>query len=96
MDATVPISPPAGRPDARAASSITAPGAPAQAAGAGRGMVVRLTAPEVCIGCGVCVDTCPRSSLGLDDVPTVDEGLCTGCGRCVEVRPAGAQALVMV
>ena len=46
---------------------------------------------DVCIACGVCVDTCPCGVLELNDVATVaDEDSCVGCGSCLEACPAGA------
>ena len=47
---------------------------------------------DECIGCGICVDGCPKSVLeivgGTADV--VNEDKCIGCGECVEECPMGA------
>ena len=67
---------------------------PAQLTGAGVSGIARLTDPDACIGCGICVDVCPRSAIELDDLPMVHEDLCTGCGDCVEACPRGALGLV--
>jgi ferredoxin len=67
---------------------------PAQLAGAGISSVARLTDPDACISCGICVDVCPRSAIEMDDLPTVQESLCTGCNECVDACPRGALVLV--
>ena len=45
-----------------------------------------------CIGCGICVDTCPQGVLEVtgDSVEAVNEESCIGCGECVEECPMGA------
>ncbi len=45
-----------------------------------------------CIGCGLCVQTCPFEALALnqDGIVMVDEGKCTECGACPEVCPSDA------
>ena len=47
--------------------------------------------PNLCTGCGACLDVCARGAIGLrDSVPIIDSELCTECGRCTEACPAGA------
>ncbi len=47
-----------------------------------------------CIGCGLCVQTCPFDALTLvDGVADVDPEKCTNCGACVEVCPTEALVL---
>ncbi|MBO8169922.1 MAG: 4Fe-4S binding protein [Thermoanaerobacteraceae bacterium] len=47
-----------------------------------------------CIGCGLCVQTCPFDALTLENgVAQVDPDKCTNCGACVEVCPTEALAL---
>lgn len=45
-------------------------------------------AKEKCIGCGLCVETCPFDALTLvDGIIEVDPEKCTDCGACVKVCP---------
>ncbi len=47
---------------------------------------------DECIGCGICVDSCPQEVLevvnGVAEV--VNEEACIACGDCVEECPMGA------
>ncbi|MBU2498964.1 MAG: DUF362 domain-containing protein [Proteobacteria bacterium] len=50
--------------------------------------------PELCTGCGTCVDHCPVSALSLNDpLPQVDAGLCLACFCCQEICPEKAITL---
>jgi NAD-dependent dihydropyrimidine dehydrogenase PreA subunit len=46
---------------------------------------------EECIGCGICVDSCPQGVLEIVDdvVAVVNEDSCIACGDCVEECPMG-------
>jgi heterodisulfide reductase subunit A len=49
--------------------------------------------PDVCVGCGVCVEVCAYSARELNDrkgIAEVDEALCTGCGACIAACPSNA------
>lgn len=47
---------------------------------------------ETCIGCGICVDSCPQEVLEVvDGTSTVtNEDACIACGDCLEECPMGA------
>ncbi|OGR01968.1 MAG: electron transfer flavoprotein subunit alpha [Deltaproteobacteria bacterium RIFOXYD12_FULL_50_9] len=48
---------------------------------------------EICIGCGVCEETCSFDAITLvDDKPQVNDK-CTLCGACVEACEAGALSI---
>ena len=49
--------------------------------------------PDMCVGCGVCVEVCPYSARELNEVTgiaEVDAILCTGCGGCIAACPSNA------
>ncbi|RLI31429.1 disulfide reductase [Candidatus Bathyarchaeota archaeon] len=46
--------------------------------------------PELCDGCGVCVDVCPAAAITLSSKAKVNPFMCTGCGACVPVCPKEA------
>jgi len=50
----------------------------------------------VCIGCGVCVSSCPQSAVALSGGvahAVVDANICRGCGICAADCPSGAMQL---
>lgn len=50
--------------------------------------------PQLCTGCGTCVDQCPVSALNLEEpVPKVDAGKCITCFCCQEICPEKAITL---
>ena len=50
---------------------------------------------DLCIGCSVCVVSCPFGALELrEDVVEVDQATCMGCGVCVSTCEVGALSLV--
>lgn len=49
--------------------------------------------PKLCIGCGACVQACPRGASGTLGHITVDRSLCIGCGACAKVCYAEAKYL---
>ena len=50
-----------------------------------------LAYPELCDGCGDCVEACPASAITLvDGKPVINEIMCTGCGACIPACPQNA------
>jgi len=50
--------------------------------------------PELCTGCGTCIDQCPVSALSLvDNIPQVDAHTCITCFCCQEICPEKAITL---
>ena len=50
--------------------------------------------PELCTGCGTCVDQCPVSALSMNDnLPQVDADTCITCFCCQEICPEKAITL---
>lgn len=44
---------------------------------------IRKTDPDLCAGCGECIDICPVDAIKLEDeMARVDENWCIGCGVC--------------
>ncbi len=59
--------------------------------------VVAVIDPDVCSGCGQCVDLCSYGALELDrssKVARVNPSLCKGCGACAAVCTSGANQLL--
>lgn len=47
--------------------------------------------PELCSGCGTCLERCQMKALKLiDDISTVNRDRCIGCGICVPTCPTEA------
>ena len=50
--------------------------------------------PQLCTGCGTCVDQCPASALSMSDhLPQVDADTCITCFCCQEICPEKAITL---
>jgi uncharacterized protein (DUF362 family)/Pyruvate/2-oxoacid:ferredoxin oxidoreductase delta subunit len=50
--------------------------------------------PELCTGCGTCVEQCPVSALSMSNgLPRVDADLCITCFCCQEICPEKAMTL---
>ena len=51
--------------------------------------------PELCTGCGTCIDQCPVSALSMsdDNLPQVDADTCITCFCCQEICPEKAITL---
>jgi heterodisulfide reductase subunit A len=45
---------------------------------------------EKCIGCKLCVDTCPSKAIHVEKTAFVDEASCKGCGTCAAACPVDA------
>jgi heterodisulfide reductase subunit A-like polyferredoxin len=61
---------------------------------AASGYVSRVNA-ELCVGCGLCADSCQFRAISVvDGVAVVEFGSCMGCGVCVSQCVEGAIALV--
>jgi uncharacterized protein (DUF362 family)/NAD-dependent dihydropyrimidine dehydrogenase PreA subunit len=51
--------------------------------------------PELCTGCGACIDQCPVSALTMKgEVPVVDSDICITCFCCQEICPEKAMTLI--
>jgi NAD-dependent dihydropyrimidine dehydrogenase PreA subunit len=52
--------------------------------------------PELCVGCGTCVEKCHRLIIELneDDIAERDEESCIGCGVCAYFCPENAISMV--
>ncbi|MCI5633922.1 MAG: 4Fe-4S binding protein [Alphaproteobacteria bacterium] len=55
-------------------------------------IAVASTDEEICIGCGSCVEACPRQAVNLKrgGFPQFDTNLCIGCGKCKSICPVKA------
>ncbi len=50
-----------------------------------------LSQPDLCDGCGECVDVCPENAIMLvDGKPVINDIMCSGCGACIPACPQNA------
>ena len=50
----------------------------------------------LCAGCGVCVETCPKSAVFLyNGKALIDAALCDDCGACIDACPREALSQVV-
>jgi hypothetical protein len=52
--------------------------------------------PDLCVGCGLCIEGCPEDALSLkssETVPVVDPEKCIGCGECEAICAVGNNAI---
>lgn len=45
---------------------------------------------EKCIACGICMNKCNYSAIGVADIAVIDDNKCIGCAGCIAVCPKGA------
>ena len=45
---------------------------------------------NLCTGCSICVDVCPRNAITINKIAEINPSLCTGCSICVNECPTGA------
>lgn len=50
--------------------------------------------PQDCIGCGSCVQACPRGAIDLSDEGRIIRELCDACGKCADACPSSALKVV--
>jgi len=44
-----------------------------------------------CIGCGICVESCPVEAISLvENVAVISKEICIECGACIDVCPVEA------
>jgi len=44
--------------------------------------------PDICTGCGICVDSCPMEAIKLvNDTAVIDTAACSNCKACVDDCP---------
>lgn len=54
------------------------------------GLVLRVR-KDLCLGCGLCAETCPRQAISLQSgLAQIDQNRCNHCGLCLDACPQGA------
>lgn len=53
-------------------------------------MILRVR-KDLCLGCGLCIESCPRQAISLQSgLAQIDQSRCNRCGLCLDVCPQGA------
>ncbi len=55
--------------------------------------LVAVVDADKCIGCGICVQSCPVEAIDMEEIAEIDREKCNGCGRCVIDCPQEAISL---
>jgi len=56
-----------------------------------KGKDARAVCKAACIGCGICVKTCPADAITLENyLAVIDPEKCTNCGECIKKCPTKA------
>jgi Fe-S-cluster-containing hydrogenase component 2 len=59
--------------------------------------MINHVSPELCAGCGVCLDACSTGAIQLvDQRAVIDDILCTQCQACAEACPNGAITAILI
>ena len=46
---------------------------------------------DLCLGCGVCAESCPRQAISLrSGIARIEQNRCNRCGLCLDVCPQKA------
>ena len=49
--------------------------------------------PNKCLHCGLCVGSCPKNAIFLNEVTLEFNNDCINCGICVRLCPMGALSM---
>src|SRR3989304_6933395 len=59
-------------------------------------MIIQVS-PELCTGCGVCMDACSNGAIQLvDRRAVIDDFLCMQCQACADACPNGAITAILI
>lgn len=70
---------------------LAVPGTPGYDPHAFKGGSMQPSGDDSCIGCGACVEICPKKAVDAANPRETKAGLCMSCGACIRVCPTGAR-----